>query len=390
MKRILIFSLVYYPRFVGGAEVAVKEITDRLGPDSFSAEGGPAFGWDMVTLRAGMSRSEKIGNVTIHRTIPKFVPISVAKHLFPFFAFWKACSLHRKNRYDAVWSIMANYAGFGALFFKLVHPNVPFVLTLQEGDPIPYIKKRVGVLYPLFKRIFTKADTVTAISTYLADWAREMGAKRVEVVPNGVDGSKFKVESVKLKVEERERVRRELGFGKEDTLLITTSRLVEKNAVGDIIAALQYLPENVKLLIIGVGSLESNLKLKTKNLQLESRVRFLGFLSHDEIPSYLWASDIFIRPSLSEGMGNSFIEAMAASLPVIATPVGGIVDFLKDGETGLFCEVRNPKSIAQKVEKLMKDAESRDYIIRTAQKMASEKYDWNLIAEKMKEVLRRA
>jgi glycosyltransferase involved in cell wall biosynthesis len=105
------------------------------------------------------------------------------------------------------------------------------------------------------------------------------------------------------------------------------------------------------------------------------------------MPPYLQISDIFVRPSLSEGLGNSFLEAMAAGLPVIATPVGGIPDFLKDGETGLFCEVDNPQSIAQKVEKLLKDRESRDYIVRHASEMIREKYQWSMIAKKMQEVL---
>jgi glycosyltransferase involved in cell wall biosynthesis len=105
------------------------------------------------------------------------------------------------------------------------------------------------------------------------------------------------------------------------------------------------------------------------------------------MPKYLHISDIFIRPSLSEGLGNSFLEAMASGLPVIATPVGGIPDFLKDGETGLFCEVGNPKSIAQKVEKLIKDRESREYIVRQAREMIEKKYRWEIVASKMKEIL---
>jgi glycosyltransferase involved in cell wall biosynthesis len=383
-KKILIFSLVYYPRFIGGAEVAVKEITDRIGKD---------FSFDMITLRKDAARFERVGSVDVYRVgfgwragdnaiLQRF---KIYKYFFPFFAFLKALSLHRKNHYDAVWSIMANYAGFGALFFKLVHPSVPFILTLQEGDPFSYIKRRVGLLYPLFKLIFIKSDSVTAFSTYLADWAREMGAKgSITVVPNGVDVRKFKVESLKLKAEAQEKIKEDLGFENEDVVLVTTSRLVEKNAVGDIIESLQYLPGNVKLLIIGTGALERVLKTKVENLKLEDRVCFEGFVSHEKLPPYLWASDIFVRPSLSEGMGNSFIEAMAAGLPVIATPVGGIIDFLRDGETGLFCEVGNPKSIAQKVAKLMKDFESRDYIVRTAQKMVTEKYDWDFVAAQMK------
>src|SRR6185369_532215 len=150
-----------------------------------------------------------------------------------------------------------------------------------------------------------------------------------------------------------------LGKKENDIFLITTGRLVLKNANLDIIESLKYLPENVKLLIIGQGVEGKMLKERTKEFGLMDRVKFLGFIKHSDMPIYLHISDIFIRPSLSEGFGNSYIEAMAAGIPVIATPVGGIPDFLRDGETGLFCEVKNPKSIAQKVEKLIKDRESR-------------------------------
>lgn len=386
MKRILIFSLVYYPRHIGGAEVAVKEITDRLPAGDFA--------FDMITLHKSATRFQKVGNVNVHRVgfgwqvgdhafLSKF---KIYKYFFPFFAFAKAVKLHRKNNYDAIWSIMANYAGFGALFFKLFHPRVPFILTLQEGDPLDYIKKRVGILYPLFKMIFKKADKIQAISSFLAEWGKVMETNaQISVIPNGVDLGRFTIHDSRFKHGDKDKIRKELGFSNEDTILVTTSRLVEKNAVGDIIESLQYLPENVKLVIIGVGALESVLKLKAKTLNLEARVNFIGFIAHEELPKYLWSSDIFIRPSRSEGMGNSFIEAMAAGLPVIATPVGGIVDFLKNGETGLFCEVRNPAGIAQKVEKLMKDRESQKYIVENASKMVREKYDWDLVAERMKE-----
>ena len=123
------------------------------------------------------------------------------------------------------------------------------------------------------------------------------------------------------------------------------------------------------------------------DLKLDNRVFFLGFIPHPELPAYLYASDIFIRPSLSEGLGNSFLEAMATNLPVIATPVGGILDFVKDGETGLFCEVSNPKSIAQKVDKLMKDKDSREYIIRSGKNMVMEQYNWYSIAPKIRDIL---
>ena len=388
-KRILIFSLVYYPRFVGGAEVAIKEITDRLGDD---------FEFDMVTLRKHALPFEKVGNVNVYRVgFPwygkntqslKIFPLS--KYAFPFFAFFKAHSLHKKYTYDATWSMMANYAGFGALFFKMTHPKVPFVLTLQEGDPLSHIRKRVGMFYPLFKKIFLRADRIQTISWYLADFAKSMGyTGKVEVIPNGVDTKHFgKIYSQ----EEIDSLKKKLHKKENDIFLVTTSRLAVKNAVDDLIKSLQFLPENVKCLVIGTGSEEDNLKKLARDLSLDDRVKFIGFVDHDMLPLYLRVSDVFIRPSLSEGFGNSFVEAMAAEIPVLATPVGGIVDFLfdpdmnKDREpTGLFVRVKDPRDIAKKVTRILNNPALREQIILSAKKMVLNSYDWNTVAKDMKD-----
>ncbi len=381
-RRILIFSLVYYPRFVGGAEIAVKEITDRIASSDVE--------FDMITMRTEPSKVERIGNVTVHRVGPQWKggtrsPLLYAlKYLWMPLAFIKALNLHAHNRYYATWSIMANYASAPALFFKLMHREVKLILTLQEGDPFAHIRKRVGITYPFFKKLFKIADQIQAISKYLADWAIDMGATcPVIVVPNGVDSTLF---SREVSIAEASDAKEILGKHEGDILLITTSRLVAKNAVADVIAALQSLPAHIKFACLGQGHLEPELRALVSKLKLDERVRFVGQIPNHDLPRYLQVADIFIRPSLSEGLGNSFLEAMAAGIPVIATPVGGIPDFLVDGETGLFCEVSNPHSIAQKVEKLIKDKESREYIIKNAREMVQKKYSWEGIAREMKEI----
>lgn len=392
MRRILIFSFAYYPRFVGGAEVAVKEITDRI-PSS-------EVEFDMVTLRldSRLPKTEKVGNVTVHRVgwslarsvSPDSLPwyLHLNKYAFLLTGLLKALSLHREKKYDAIWSLMATYSSFTAVLFKILRPKVPYIFTLQDGDPIPYIKRRGLPLYPLFKMMFTRADYIQTISKYLADWAKDMGAAcPIQVIPNAVDYELF---SRPLSSHEAEALKRELGKENGDIFLVTTSRLVVKNAIGDVIKALEHLPQSVKFLILGQGYQEAELKKLAADLKVSDRVTFLGFIPHAEMPKYLHVSDIFIRPSLSEGLGNSFLEAMAAGIPVIATPVGGIPDFLIDGETGLFCDVGNPRSIAQKIEKLLKDKESRQHIVRRAGEMVREKYQWSKIAEEMKTVFNSA
>ncbi len=378
-KRVLIFSLVYYPRVIGGAEVAIKEITDRISSKDIQ--------FDMITLRKKGSSFEKIGNVNVYRVgLPWFganmkssqiFPLS--KILFPFQAFIKALELQKRNGYDATWAMMASYAGFAAYLFKKVHNKVPFILSLQEGDNF---ERREGIFGGLFKKIFTHADFVQVISKFLEDWARHMGTTcPITIVPNAVDLDLFSNRKSETELND---LKNKLGKKPGDVFLITTSRLVKKNATDDVIDALKLLPPNVKFLILGTGYQEEELKLRVKQNGLEGRVIFLGYISHLEMPQYLHASDIFVRPSLSEGFGNSYIEAMAAGIPVIATPVGGIVDFLVDRETGLLCDVNNPASIAKKVEEIMDDKDLRDRVVAKALDMVKNKYQWSLIASDMK------
>ena len=377
-KKVLIFSLVYYPEFVGGAEVSVREITDRILPGSF----------DMVTLIGKQeSRFEKVGNINVFRvgfrTNSSFLGkifFNIQKYLFPFIGFLKGIKLMKKNKYDIVWSIMANYAGFATLFFKFKFPKVKFLLTLQEGDPIPYIKRRVFFVYPLFKLIFRKADSIQTISNYLAGFAKSMGGKNIKVLPNGVDIKNFTKD---ISEEEKFLLKEKLKIKNDDIVLITTSRLVIKNGIENVINTLSALPEKYKFLIIGTGYLKNRLEKITNNLKIKDRVYFLGFVPHKEIPSYFSISNIFIRTSLSEGLGNSFLEAMAFGLPVVATPVGGIVDFIKDGETGILVSPQDIESINKGILRL-EDNSLKNYILANAKNLVLEKYDWDKISEEFK------
>ncbi len=386
MKKILIFSLAYAP-YWGGAEIALKEITTRLGGE---------FSFDIITPRfnSELPWFEQVGNVRVYRVgfskknptdkdLVSF-PLYFAKVFYPLFAFLKAISLHRKNRYDALWAMMA-YAGFPVVFFGFFHPNVPYLLSLQEGDPISHMvgRWRIRIVYPLLRLVFVRARAVQAISSYLAEYARHMGFRgQVSIVPNGVDIKKFKIESLKL---EAQSLRKKLRISEGDKILITTSRLVEKNAVDDSIKALAHLPPSVKLLVAGAGPDEAVLKTLVEKSGLEKRVLFLGHIAYEDLPSYYAAADIFVRPSLSEGMGSSFIEAMAAGLPVIGTAVGGITDFLKHRETGFMCEARNPESVAEQIRFILgpENQEIVGRIVKNAKALAEKNYDWDVVARSM-------
>jgi glycosyltransferase involved in cell wall biosynthesis len=394
MKRILIFSLNYYP-LVGGAEVAIKEITDRISPEDSA--------FHMVTLRVDsrLPKVEKVGNVLVHRIgfsskapsiadLRKF-PLHVNKYYFQIASYLKARELQKKYSYDATWAMMAHSCAVPAGLFKKAFPRVPYLLTLQEGDPPEHIEKLMKPVWPLFKQGFTSANALQSISTFLQKWGTRMGFSGTSVViPNGVNVSDF---SRSYSSDEIQAMREKLDKKEGSVFLVTTSRLVHKNAVDDVIRALPMLPENISFLVYGIGPEEGKLRALANELNVENRARFMGQISHDEMPLMLKACDIFIRPSRSEGMGNSFIEAMSAKLPVIATQEGGIADFLFDAKrnpekpsTGWAVDKDSPEQIAEAVKDILANPEKVALVAETASAMVREKYDWNTVAQSMKDL----
>src|SRR3989338_8749152 len=217
----------------------------------------------------------------------------MAKYFFSWQAVKKAQELNRQKNYQSIWAIMANQAGLAALFFKKEFPQVKYVLTLQEGDSLKRIWSRTLLIRSLYKKIYQKADAITAISNFLAKRAKKYGYQgQLSIVPNGVDLS------------------------------------IYKNGIDILIKAVKDLP--VKVLIIGSGKLETRLNSLAQELGVRNKILFLGYIGQNNLSQYLQLTDVFVRTSRSEGLGSAFLEAMAAGVPVIGTCVGGIPYFLKN------------------------------------------------------------
>ena len=120
-KRILIFSTAYLP-YIGGAEIAIKEITDRL----------PDIQFDLITAKfeKDLPKIEKIGNINVYRL--GFGLSLLDKLLLPFWGAIFALNLNKKNHYDLFWCVMATFASGGAYIANWFHKKIPIVLTLQE------------------------------------------------------------------------------------------------------------------------------------------------------------------------------------------------------------------------------------------------------------------
>jgi glycosyltransferase involved in cell wall biosynthesis len=380
MKRVLVFCLTFHPH-VGGAEVALREITDRI----------PDVEFHLITarLRSASLPHERIGRIEVHRV--GFGSRYLSKILFIPRATVAAWRLLRSRHFDGMWAMMS-YMLFPIVLLRLSGVRLPYLLTLQEGDSFERVYERwfIRPLRPLLSYGFRHAAVVQVISTFLGGWARRMGYPGpLEVIPNGVSFEAFSKEPMP---QEKLALLQKLGKEEGEVRLVTVSRLVAKNAVDDIIRALSRLPRNVKLLILGSGSARSALERLARELDVSERVTFLGDVPYERVPLYLHVSDIFVRPSRTEGMGNVFVEAMAAGLPVIATQEGGIAEFLFDRKknpgrpaTGWAVEKDSPEQIANTVMEILKGPEEAKRVVAQARALVQEKYEWDDIARKMRE-----
>jgi glycosyltransferase involved in cell wall biosynthesis len=197
--------------------------------------------------------------------------------------------------------------------------------------------------YSLRSRVYTRVDKfllsrfdrVVAISEEVK--AEILQAKvprhKVTVIPNGIDLERFNASA------EKQKIRAELGLPAEGIIVGTIGRLVPEKGQHLLIEAAARLAKNfsnVFYLIVGDGPLRQELQACARNAGLENRVILFGV--SDQIPQLLNLMEVFVLPSLSEGLPMVILEAMAAGKPIIATNVGAIPQVLRDHESGLIIE----------------------------------------------------
>ena len=132
-------------------------------------------------------------------------------------------------------------------------------------------------------------------------------------------------------------------------------------------------------LFIGDGKLRSELVARVRNTGLSSSIHFLGI--REDVPSLLASSDLFVLPSLSEGMSNVLLEAMACGLPIVATAVGGNSDLIRDRYNGLLIPPRNPTGLQNALLELLKNDRLAQTLGNAARRTVEEHYSMERIAD---------
>lgn len=270
-------------------------------------------------------------------------------------AFKRLSRLIKENRYDLIYGHEPVGGAMARLAGKANHKYVLYIahgFHFFEHAPLKH-----WVLYYSFEWILSfLTDAIVTICQEDYQHAKKLHAKRCYYIPGiGVDFSKF--DSIN-KEEERKKYRSEFDFSCEDFVLITVGELsVRKNQIVVLRAIKNLSNNNIKLILCGEGDQEEFLRKTCKELGIDSQVKFLGF--RRDVPKVLCAADLFIFPSLWEGLGLAGIEAMYSGLPIIGSDRQGIKDYVINEKTGLLFCPNDDKLLGKHIERLMEDEEYR-------------------------------
>ena len=259
----------------------------------------------------------------------------------------------------------------------------PYIITCHGTDV--HILTKFNFFTPLAQLVFNHAKSITAVSNSIKSILTNIGIapNKISVFPMPCDLTTFYPTTVQ-KAKEK--------------IVLSIGRLIELKGYTYLLDALYLLkpltanriPLKVKLILIGEGPNEQELKEQSRLKKLE--VEFLGFKSKRDLNYYYNLCDVFVLPSitdsngLQEGLGLVLLEAMSCKKPVIGTNSGGIPDIIKDGETGLLVTEKDPKALANAIEKLLIDEKLATRLANNGYKYVVENFSTSKIADKMLKV----
>lgn len=264
------------------------------------------------------------------------------------------------------------YAVLSKLFYR-----TPLIVYRNIGKASAWFNSRWKV--SLYKVLLRQINAVVSLSQQgQRDFLRLFGfpLERVVTIRNAVDIEPYQ------NLDDRLEKRQSLGLEGEDIVIITVGSMAWEKNQGELIRLLAEIRENNiagQLLLVGDGPLQADLKQQAEQLNLSAHVHFLGVI--DDVPQLLAAADIFVLPSLTEGMPAALIEAGLAGLPAVAYDVGGVGEVIKHNVTGLLVKPRDSTGFKESVLHLLDSPEARQKMGEAARRLYREKFDIRAIAK---------
>jgi glycosyltransferase involved in cell wall biosynthesis len=209
----------------------------------------------------------------------------------------------------------------------------------------------------IVKNVIKRADAVVIVSQYLANILADHGAhtEKIHIINMGVDTNLFHQQ-------DKIATRKYLGIPANLACVVCVANFNPQKGQEHVIRAASYLcyhDPSIHWYFVGEGPLEKPCKELSRNLGIQDLIHFCGPRPPEEIPRWDAAADIVVVPSTAEAFGLAALEAMACGTPVVASNVGGLPDFIQDGENGYLIPPASSEAIAEKVRQLLEHPELR-------------------------------
>lgn len=334
---------------------------------------------DFVTASIdGQYHLLKMGeNITIHR-LPigknsENIYYQTKKELISYTwnSYWFARKLAKQNKYDLTHSFFSVPCGLVSMLLKWEF-KLPYIVSLRGSDVPGYSERFVGIykwITPTILRIWKGSSFVIANSQGLKELAlRSEPRKEIGVIYNGIDVEEFFPDASKR--------------DPEHFTIICVSRVTPRKGIRFLIQAFKTLSGRygqARLIIVGDGNEKASLENLVQVLDIKDKVEFAGAIGHEKVWQYYQRANIFVLPSLNEGMSNVMLEALACGLPVVATDTGGTKELLTDNVNGFIVKTKDANDLAEKIEKLILNPQVEHSMSLESRRLA-EKLSWGKVA----------
>lgn len=287
----------------------------------------------------------------------------------------------RKEKYDIVHTHSSKPGFSGRIAAKLA--GTPIIIHTIHGFPFndfmhPVLRRTFILLERFLSKLSDKLITVSNLNLRKAVELKFDKSHKFINIYSGIDFSKFN-SSIDIPQQKQD-----LELRPQDKIIGMVGRLSEQKAPLDFIRA---IPDVLKIykdtmfLLVGDGELRQNIESLIETLQINSRVKILGF--RDDIARLLQVFDIYVLTSHWEGLGRSLTEAMYMGKPAVATRVEGVPELVEHGKTGLLVSPKDIKGISDGIIKILSDQKLAVKLGKAARQKVAEHFEAKVMVEKI-------
>ncbi|OGS17876.1 MAG: hypothetical protein A2219_01710 [Elusimicrobia bacterium RIFOXYA2_FULL_50_26] len=325
---------------------------------------------------------QQIGGIRVHRV---GLPLLNKVGSFFFIIYGILWLLRRRGKFEILHANLASSpAILAAMAAKLT--GKPAILKIGGSRGSGDVATSVATWYGKLKLAFIRKNISAFVcpSNEIKDelLREKFPANKIVVIPNCVDTARFTPCESNCKI----LIRQKFGLPQDAVIINYTGRFEPGKGVETLLESWRRFEKNNPtarhlLIIVGSGSLESHLKTQSAGLRC---VRFMG--QQEATADLFRASDVFVLPSFGEGLSGALLEAMACGLACIVTRIGGNIDVVTDGRTGILYEPGKPDELCAAIERMIGDQSLRRQLGQNARSFAEQKTSVENITQRYMEL----